>query len=54
MEFLTLENIHSMSLRSTWELKHMIKALSLMPVLNTEEENKRLIEAKAELKRRSN
>jgi len=38
--------------RATWELKNMIKALSMMPILNTIEENKRLQDAKKELKQR--
>ena len=38
--------------KATWELKNMVKALSIMSVLNTDEENKRLEEAKQELKRR--
>ena len=38
--------------RTTWELKNMIKALSIMSVLNTDEENKRLEAAKQELKNR--
>jgi len=38
---------------ATWELKNMIKALSMMSVLNTDEENKRLEQAKQELKARS-
>ena len=38
--------------RTTWELKNIVKALSMMLVLNTDEENKRLEEAKQELKRR--
>ena len=42
-----------MDKKATWELKQIIKALSLMSILNTDQENKRLIEAKAELKRRS-
>ena len=37
---------------ATYELKNMIKALSMMEILNTSEENKRLKEAKEELKRR--
>ena len=40
--------------KATWELKAMVKALSL-PIssfLNTDEDNKRLKEAKQELKRR--
>tara|TARA_R100000234_G_scaffold69731_1_gene42813 strand:+ start:777 stop:956 length:180 start_codon:yes stop_codon:yes gene_type:complete len=36
--------------RATWELKNMVKALSMLELLNTEEENKRLQEAKQELK----
>ena len=39
--------------RATWELKNMIKALSMMKLLNTDEENKRLEQAKQELKSRS-
>ena len=38
--------------KTTWELKNIIKALSIMSVLNTDEENERLEEAKQELKRR--
>ena len=38
---------------TTWELKNMIKALSMMSVLNTDKENKRLEQAKQELKSRS-
>ena len=38
--------------KATWELKNIIKALTIMEVLNTNEENKRLNEAKLELKRR--
>lgn len=38
--------------RATYELKNMIKALSIMEILNTSEENKRLKQAKEELKRR--
>jgi|TARA_Y100000015_G_scaffold40159_1_gene44745 hypothetical protein len=37
---------------ATWELKNMIKALSMMPILNTVEEDKRLQDAKKELKQR--
>ena len=33
-------------------LRHMIRALSIMEILNTEEENQRLALAKAEIKRR--
>ena len=35
-----------------WELRAMIRALSMMPSLNTEAENERLEEAKEELRRR--
>ena len=38
----------------TYGLKNMIKALSIMELLNTEEENQRLALAKAEIKRRRN
>ena len=38
--------------RPTWELKNMVKALSLHSWLNTEEEKKRLLEAKKILKLR--
>tara|TARA_R100000458_G_C8240823_1_gene219951 strand:- start:359 stop:529 length:171 start_codon:yes stop_codon:yes gene_type:complete len=38
--------------RPTWELKNMIKALSLHSWHNTEEEEKRLVEAKKILKLR--
>jgi len=38
---------------ATWELKNMIKALSMMKLLNTDKENKRLEQAKQELKSRS-
>lgn len=37
---------------ATWDLKNMIKALSMMKLLNTDEENKRLEKAKQELKNR--
>ena len=36
----------------TYGLRNMIKALSIMDLLNTEEENQRLALAKAEIKRR--
>ena len=36
----------------TYGLRNMIKALSMMQLLNTEEENQRLALAKAEIKRR--
>ena len=36
----------------TWALKNIIKALSSMTLLNTDQENKRLELAKQELKRR--
>ena len=38
----------------TYGLKNMIKALSIMELLNTEEENQRLALARAEIKRRRN
>ena len=38
--------------KPTWELRAMIRALSMMPSLNTEAENERLEEAKEELRRR--
>jgi len=38
--------------RATWELKNMKKALSSFPILNTEEENKRLEAVKVMLKER--
>ena len=38
--------------RPTWELKNMVKALSLHSWLNTEEEKERLLEAKKILKLR--
>ena len=38
--------------KATWELKKIIKALTMMELLNTDEENKRLNEAKLELKGR--
>jgi len=38
--------------KATWELKNIIKALSMMSVLNTDKENKRLEQAKQELKNR--
>ena len=37
---------------ATWELKNMIRALNMMKLLNTDEENKRLEQAKQELKNR--
>tara|TARA_A100000172_G_scaffold54196_1_gene34455 strand:+ start:1349 stop:1486 length:138 start_codon:yes stop_codon:yes gene_type:complete len=37
---------------ATWDLKNMIRALSMMKLLNTDEENKRLEKAKQELKNR--
>ena len=38
--------------KATWELKVMINALSMLPLLNTKAENERLEEAKEELRRR--
>jgi hypothetical protein len=42
-----------MTNRSTWELKAIVKALSMLELLNTSEETKRLEDAKAELKKRA-
>jgi hypothetical protein len=42
----------NLSRQPTWALKNMIKALSMMSALNTEEENKRLKDARRELKKR--
>jgi len=42
-----------MNKKATYELKNIIKALSIMEVLNTPEENQRLREAKKELNKRS-
>lgn len=36
--------------RATWELKNMKKALSMFPILNTDEENERLEAVKVMLK----
>jgi len=41
-----------MNKKATYELKNIIKALSIMEVLNTSEENQRLREAKKELNKR--
>ena len=38
--------------RPTWELKQIVRALSLLPLLNTPEENARLERAKKLLKSR--
>jgi len=43
-----------LSKQPTYALKNMVKALSFHTWLNSEEEELRLIEAKKELKRRSN
>ena len=40
--------------KATWELKQIVKALSMCELLNTEEENKRLDEARKELRFRKN
>ena len=40
--------------KTTWELKNMVKALSIFELLNTDEENQRLKNAKKELRKRSN
>ncbi len=42
----------SIKTQPTWALKNMIKALSSLELLNTDEENKRLKLAKQELKTR--
>lgn len=42
-----------MNKKATYELKNIMKALSIMEVLNTSEENQRLREAQEELKKRS-
>lgn len=39
--------------RATWELSNMKKALSTFPILNTEEDNKRLEAVKVILKERN-
>jgi hypothetical protein len=39
---------------ATYALKNMIKALSMLELLNTDEENERLENAKKELRKRSN
>ena len=38
--------------KADWELKAIIKALSMLPLLNTKEEDERLAEAKQILKNR--
>ena len=38
--------------RATWELKNMKRALSSMPILNTDEDNQRLEAVKVMLKHR--
>lgn len=42
----------NMKSQPTYALKNMIKALSSLELLNTDEENKRLLLAKEELKQR--
>jgi len=42
-----------MNNRATYELIGMVKALSMFELLNTDEENQRLEDAKKELKKRS-
>ena len=37
----------------TYALKNMVKALSMLELLNTDEENQRLEDAKKELRKRS-
>ncbi len=43
-----------MTNKATWELKQIVKALGTYELLNTEEENKRLDEARKELRFREN
>jgi hypothetical protein len=38
--------------RANWELRNMVKALESLPLLNTEEEDKRLEEVREELRLR--
>jgi len=40
--------------KAIYELKNMVKALSMLELLNTDEENQRLENAKKELRKRSN
>ena len=40
------ENLKRYSRRPRWELLNMKKALSMMPILNTEDENNRLAAVK--------
>jgi hypothetical protein len=47
------ESVMDLTKRPTWELKNMVKALSLHSWLNTVEEQQRLKDAKVELKERS-
>ena len=46
------KKVGTFKLTITYGLRNMIKALSIMEILNTEEENQRLALAKAEIKRR--
>ena len=46
-------NFDYLKRQPTYALKNMIKALSMMSLLNSEEENQRLEAAKIELKNRS-
>ena len=48
----TGESKMNLEKRPTWELKNIVKALSLHSWLNTEEEKERLLEAKKILKLR--
>jgi hypothetical protein len=43
-----------MTNKATWELEQIVKALGTYELLNTEEENKRLDEARKELRFRKN
>lgn len=44
--------LKNFSKAATWELKNIVKALSSLPLLNTEDEEKILRAAVAELERR--
>lgn len=46
------EALNRLGNRADWELKNMRKALSMFPILNTEEENQRLEDVKTILKLR--
>ena len=52
MKWLTYNQAGFVRNMETYGLRNMIRALSIMELLNTEEENQRLALAKAEIKRR--